>query len=261
MDQRDMRLLVVIVSYRVAHLTIDCLRSLAEEIGTMPGVHVAVCENGSGGDSAQRIQHAIDENSWNGWCTLTAVYPNLGFTGGNNIILRAALQSHDKPQYVLLLNADTIVHKNAVRVLLHFMDDHPHVGIAGSRLEFPDGTPQRSAFRFHSAWSEFESSIRLGLVSRVLSRWKVALPVPHQSCEVDAVAGACMIIRPEVFQDIGILDEGYYTHYEDVDFCYNARKAGWPTWYVPESRITHLVGQSTGLTVKNPKRFPPYFFG
>lgn len=70
-----------------------------------------------------------------------------------------------------------------------------------------------------------------------------------------------MIIRSDVFDDIGVLDEGYYTHYEDVDFCFNARKAGWAVWYVPESRVTHFVGQSTGITVKNPKRFPPYFFG
>ena len=68
-----------------------------------------------------------------------------------------------------------------------------------------------------------------------------------------------MIIRREVFEKIGLLDQGYYTHYEDVDFCFNARKAGWAVWYVPASRVTYLVGQSTGLTVKNPKRHPSYF--
>ena len=136
------------------------------------------------------------------------------------------------------------------------------VGVAGSGLEFPDGAPQCSAFRFPSAWSEFESSVNLGLVSRALRRWVVALPMPNHACEVDWVGGASMIIRREVFEDIGVLDQGYYTHYEDVDFCFNARKAGWAVWYVPDSRVTHLVGQSTGLTVTNPKRrFPPYFFG
>ena len=136
----------------------------------------------------------------------------------------------------------------------------PDVGVAGSGLENPDGTPQRSAFRFPNAWSEFEGSVNIGLVSRVLRRWIVWLPVPNHACEVDWVGGASMIIRRQVFQDIGVLDQGYYTHYEDVDFCFNARKAGWSVWYVPDSRITHLVGRSTGLTVKNPKRFPPYYF-
>jgi GT2 family glycosyltransferase len=256
-----MRLLVIIANYKVADLTINCLRSLAEEIDKAHGTHVAVCENGTGDNSAQRIQRAIDDNCWNAWCTLTAVHPNLGFTGGTNVILRPALQWADQPQYVLLLNADTIVQKNALRRLLDFMDEHPHVGVAGSGLEFPDGKPQCSAFRFPSAWSEFEGSINLGVVSRALRRWIVALPMPKQACEVDWVSGASMIVRRQVFQDIGILDQGYYTQYEDVDFCFNAHKAGWAIWYVPDSRVTHLVGQSTGLTVKNPKRFPPYYFG
>jgi N-acetylglucosaminyl-diphospho-decaprenol L-rhamnosyltransferase len=257
-----LRLLVIIANYKVAHLTIECLRSLAEEIDQVPGTHVAVCENGTGDDSAQRIQCAIDDGGWNAWCTLTAVNPNLGFTGGNNIILRPALQAADPPQYVLLLNADTTVHQYALRRLVDFMDEHPRVGVAGSGLENPDGSPQRSAFRFLSAWSEFEASINLGLVSRALKRWIVALPLPNHACEVDWVSGASMIIRSEVFQDIGVLDQGYYTHYEDIDFCYNAHKAGWAVCYVPDSRVTHLVGQSTGLTVADPKRrFPPYFFG
>ncbi len=255
-----MRLLVVIANYRVAHLTIDCISSLAEEIRRVPGSHVAVCENGTGDDSAQRIQGAIAENGWNDWCTLTAINTNLGFTGGNNIILRPALQSADPPEYVLLLNADTIVHANALTRLIEFMDEHPQVGVAGSGLEYPDGTPQRSAFRFPSALSEFEASIGLGLASRILSRWVVAPPVPAHACEMDWVGGACMIVRREVFEHVGVLDQGYYTHYEDVDFCFNARKAGWAVWYVPTSRVTHLVGQSTGLTVKMPKRFPSYYF-
>jgi N-acetylglucosaminyl-diphospho-decaprenol L-rhamnosyltransferase len=256
-----MRLLVVIANYKVAHLTIDCLRSLAEEIPQLPGTHVAVCENGTGDDSAERIQTAIDEGGWNSWCTLTAISPNLGFTGGNNVVLQPFLQSDDPPQYVLLLNADTIAHPNSLRRLVDFMDSNRQIGIAGSRLEYPDGEPQRSAFRFPSALSEFESSICLGIVNRILDRWIVAPPVPANACERDWVGGACMIIRREVFDEIGLLDQGYYTHYEDVDFCFNARKAGWAVWYVPDSRITHFVGQSTGLTVKKPKRFPPYYFG
>ena len=59
------------------------------------------------------------------------------------------------------------------------------------------------------------------------------------ACETDWAAGASLMIRREVFLDIGLLDEGYFTSFEDVDFCFNARKAGWPTWYVPASRIVH----------------------
>ncbi len=221
-----MKLLVVIANYRVAHLTIDCLRSIVQEIESVPDTHVAVCENGTGDDSAERIQKAITDNGWRSWCTLTAVSPNLGFTGGNNVILRPALQSADPPRYVLLLNADTVVRPNAFKALVDFMDQNPTAGIAGSRLENPDGTPQCSAFRFHSPLSEFEGSIQLNLVSRLLKNWVAAPPMPEQTCEAQWVSGASMIIRREVFRDIGLLDEGYYTYYEDIDFCFNARKAG-----------------------------------
>lgn len=254
-----MKLLVVIVNYRVAHLAIDCLHSVASEIVTIPDAHVAICENGTGDDSPQRIQQAIDANGWASWCTLTSLDINLGFTGGNNAILRPAMQSEDPPQYFLLLNSDTIVRPIAFRALLDFMDRNPKVGIAGSRLEDPDSTPQRSAFRFQSPLGEFESNLKLGLVSRLLSRWIVAPPVVDRTFETDWVSGASMIIRREVFRDTGLLDEGYYTYFDDIDFCFNARKYGWPTWYVPASRVVHLVGQSTGVTTR-PKRFPPYLF-
>ncbi len=255
-----MKLLVVIVNFRVAHLTIDCLGSIAEEIGRVPGTIVAVCENGTGDDSAGRIQNAITAHGWDSWCTLTAINPNLGFTGGNNVILRPVLESADAPQYVLLLNADTIVRPNAFKALTDFMDAHPKVGIAGSRLEDPDGTPQRSAFRFHSPVSEFEGSVKLGLVTRLFRRWVTAPPVRSHAFETDWVSGASMIIRREVLQDIGLLDEGYYTYFDDIDICYNARNAGWSTWYVPASRVVHLVGQTTGIGRLNPKRQPTYLF-
>ena len=255
-----MKLLVVILNYRVAQLTIDCLHSVAEEIGRVPGTHVAVCENGTGDDSAERIQKAIDDNGWETWCTLTTITPNLGFTGGNNAILRPAMQLADPPQYFLLLNADTIVRSNALKGLVDFMDQHPNVGIAGCRLEEPDGTPQRSAFRFQSPASEFEGSLKLGLVTRLLQQWMVAPPVRDEAFETDWVSGASIMIRREVFRDIGLLDEGYYTYFDDIDFCFNARKAGWPTWYVPSSRVVHLVGQTTGVNKKKRKRQPSYLF-
>jgi N-acetylglucosaminyl-diphospho-decaprenol L-rhamnosyltransferase len=255
-----LKLLTVIANYKVAHLTIDCLRALSEEIQRVPQTYVAVCENGTGDDSVQRIEKAIEENGWGSWCSLTAVSPNLGFTGGNNVILRPALQSADPPEYVLLLNADTVVRPNALKTLVDFMDQHPDAGIAASRLEDPDGTPQRSAFRFPSPLSEFEGNLKLGLISWLLQRWVVAPPIIDYAVETDWAAGASMIVRRKVFQDIGILDEGYYTYFEDVDLCFNARKVGWPIWYVPESRVVHLVGQSTGITVKVPKRQPSYSF-
>jgi N-acetylglucosaminyl-diphospho-decaprenol L-rhamnosyltransferase len=255
-----MKLLVIIVNYRVADLTIDCLHSIAEELGRVPDTRVAVCENGSGDDSAERIQKAITDHTWSSWCSLKTNTTNLGFAGGNNTILRSALQSTKPPQYVLLLNPDTIVRPNALEQLVDFMDKRPDVGIAGSRLEDADGTPQCSAFRFPTPLSEFEGNIKFGPISRLLRRRVVAPPVSNRECETEWVAGASMMIRAEVLLDVGLLDEGYFTYFEDVDFCFNARQAGWPIWYVPGSRIVHLVGQSSGITAKTPTRRPSFYF-
>ena len=166
------------------------------------------------------------------------------------------------PPYFLLLNPDTVIHPGAIKTLINFMNNHPEIGIAGSRLEEPDGTPQRSAFRFHSLFSEFDGALRLGIVSNLLNRWTVAPPVPDNSCQTDWVAGASMIIRREVFETIGLLDENYFMYFEEVDFCFKANKAGWPCWYVPDSRVIHLVGQSSGVTNTKipPKRRPQYWF-
>src|SRR4051794_1054331 len=130
-----MKLLVIILNYRVTDLTIDCLRSLIPEIPRGAGMKVAVCENGTGCDAEKRLRDAIVQNGWERWVELTAISPNRGFTGGNNFIIRKALASDDPPEYFLLLNADTLVLPGAFASLVAFMDNHPDVGIAGSRLE------------------------------------------------------------------------------------------------------------------------------
>src|SRR4051794_11051472 len=176
-----MKLLVAVLCYRVPDLTIDCLLSLSREIVRIPGARVEVCENGTGGDAAERLQKVIDDHGWGSWAGLTVVYPNRGFTGGNNLLIRAALESADPPEYVLLLNADTIVQERALETLVEFMDRHPKAGIAGSQFLSPDGEIQSSPFRFPSVVSELDGGLQLGLLSRSLTRWAVSPPTPPEA--------------------------------------------------------------------------------
>jgi len=254
------KLLVVISNYRITDLTIDCLRSLDGRIQKIPGSRVAVCENGTGPEDAARLREAIPANGWQDWVDLTVVYPNRGFTGGNNVILREALASADPPEYVLLLNADTIVLDGALEGLVDFMERHPDVGIAGSTLVSAEGEVQGSPFRFISVASEFDRALRLGAVSRLLSRWRVVMPKPPAAAPVDWVSGASLILRREVLERVGLLDEGLYTYFDDVDYCLRAKKLGFSTWFVPESRIVHLEGRSTGLGTGSVRRRPSYWF-
>ena len=252
-----MSLLVVIVNFRVASLVVDCLRSIVPELPCVPKARVVVVENGSGDNSAAIINEAIASDGWSGWCRLIVSERNLGFTGGNNLPIVEALGSTEPPRYFLLLNPDTILRPGALAALVEFMDQHPWIGIAGSRLEDPDGTPQRSAFRFKTPLGELEAYARIGPLTRLLDRYVVAPPIVDHPIKTDWVAGASMVVRREVFARVGPLDEGFFTYYDDIDFCLTAGRHGWQTWYVPRSRVVHLVGQSTGVNAI-PRRLPSY---
>src|SRR5438067_9909815 len=123
-----MRLLIVIVNYRTPDLAIDCLRSLAPQIA--PQMRVVITDNLSGDDSVERMSAAIRDHQWD-WATLMPLERNGGFAFGNNTAIRPALASEAPPEFVLLLNPDTVLRDGAVQALLDFMQAHPQVGIAG----------------------------------------------------------------------------------------------------------------------------------
>jgi N-acetylglucosaminyl-diphospho-decaprenol L-rhamnosyltransferase len=257
------RLLVVTVNYRTSHLVIDSLRSLEDEVKTFPGgVKVAIVDNNSGDNSIEKIGLAISAEGWGDWATLMPSRLNGGFSYGNNYAIRPALRSPNPPDYVLLLNPDTQVRPGALKALVDFMDQHPDVGIGGSSFEEADGSPWPFAFRFPSPLSELEAGIRFGPVTKLLSQWMVAQTMSDHDQEVDWLPGASMMIRREVFEAIGLMDEGYFLYFEETDFCLQAKRTGWKCWYVPQSRVMHILGQSTGVTVTNqqPKRRPQYWF-
>jgi GT2 family glycosyltransferase len=160
------------------------------------------------------------------------------------------------------LDPDTEVFPGSIRSLLEFMDANLPVGIAGCSFEDGDGTDWPIAFRFHSIWSELDSGLRLGLVTRFLKDHVAAMHMDQHEAQVGWVSGACMLVRRAVFRDVGLPDQDYFLYYEETDFCLRARRAGWPCWYVPRSRVRHLRGQSTGVGApdRRPARMPAYWF-
>jgi hypothetical protein len=253
---------VVIVNTRTADMTIDCLRTLDVEMKLVPGLRVTVSDNNSGDGSEERIRAAMQSMDWGSRGTVVQVGRNGGFSVGNNAGIRQALARSDSPDYVFLLNPDTLVEAGAIAKLIDYMEAHPRVGLTGSRMMYPDGRMQMSSFRFHSVWSELENAVRLGFVSKLLKNKQVVIPLPDQPVQVDWVGGAAMMIRRAVIDQIGLLDETYFVYYEETDYCLRASRAGWSSWYIPQSIIVHLEGQTTGLSDKKkaPKRRAPYWF-
>jgi len=257
-----MKLLIVILNYQTPDLTVACLNALEKQVRSLSDTHVQVIDNDSQDESTRKIQSAIKFNEWSPWVSFRQLDDNKGFASGNNAVLQEALQSENPPDYFLILNPDTLVKPGALSALAQFMDQNPSVGIAGSRLENSDGSPQHSACRFHTILSELDSGLRLGFVTRLLSQWVVAPHPPQIPTRTDWVMGACMMIRRTVLEEIGLFDEKYFLYFEEVDLCLRAERAGWSSWYVPQSRVFHFGGKvsDTAQTDSHLKHRPTSWF-
>jgi N-acetylglucosaminyl-diphospho-decaprenol L-rhamnosyltransferase len=246
---------IVIVTYKSAQMTIEALRSLLTARAT-PEIRIrAVIVDNASGDLPQ-IAQAVEQSGWSSWVTLVTSSINGGFAYGNNLGIEHAYSS-GTPSYVYLLNPDTQVRPGAIASLVRFMQAHPQVGIVGSGFEKPDGSDWPIAFRFPSLISELIQGLELRLATRLLEQWNTVRHMAKCSAPVDWISGASVMIRPLVLEAIGGLDENYFLCFEETDFCRRARSAGFPTWYVPESRVMHIGGEST-----NPshRRRPAYWF-
>jgi N-acetylglucosaminyl-diphospho-decaprenol L-rhamnosyltransferase len=245
---------IVIVNYRTADLVVNCLNSLASQINELSGGRVLVIDNASGDGSVARLTSTINGEGWQEWASVLSLDHNGGFAFGNNAGIRIALNSPVGCDYLLLLNPDTLARPQAIKALIDFMDAHPEAGIAGSQLENAEGGEECSAHQFHSPLGELTEGASLGVLDRLLKNHLVTPPPKKDAHRCDWVSGASMIIRSEVFKDIGLLDEGYFLYYEEEDFCRRALLAGWEIWYVPLSRVMHLEGASTGIRAKAKRR-------
>jgi len=254
-----MKLLAVILNYKTAEMTIESLAALMRELESIPDARVTIVDNDSRDGSLERMARAVAESPWRDRVEVVASDYNGGFAYGNNFAIRRALDAGLAPDYVYLLNSDAFPDPGCVRALVDFLDAHPEAGIAGSYVHGPEPEPHQTAFRFPSVASELEASLGLGLVSRLLEPWIVALPLPTRTRPVDWLAGASMMIRRAVIEQVGLMDETYFLYFEETDYCLQARRKGWTTHYVVESSVTHIGSVSTGYKDRT-RPTPTYWY-
>ncbi len=256
------RVVIAIVNYCTAELTIDCLRSISENVSEYAHARVIVADNASPDGSGKAIADAIVDEGWSGWASVLPLPKNGGFAYGNNEVIRQWLGGAHTPEYFWLLNSDTLVHPGALSHLVRFLDNTPSAGFAGSCLEHRDGSVQHSAFRFHNVFSEFENGLQLGVVTRLLKNKIVAPDRPHKTQTCEWLSGASMMIRASVLKETGLMDEDYFLYFEETDLSKRGHALGWESWYVVDSRVIHLVGQSSGVTANERAlaRRPSYWF-
>lgn len=242
-----MDLAIVIVSWNVRKLLRGCLmsihQSLAYSASTGRGLDTGiwVVDNDSADGTAEMVRQQFPE------VHLIANQENRGFAGGNNQALLAV--SDQAPGAILLLNPDTVVRGKALEELESALRNLPKAGMTGARLAYGDGSFQHAAFRFPGLaqilLDLFPLPARLQETS-LNGRYSRALYAPTSPpFAIDHPLGASMMIRREVLDTIGLMDESFYMYCEEIDWAMRIRSAGWEIYCVPSAEIVHFAGKST----------------
>ncbi|WP_116599841.1 MULTISPECIES: glycosyltransferase family 2 protein [Primorskyibacter] len=251
--------LTIVLNYKTAEMT---LKSVAAARIAMEGIAggIIIVDNDSQDGSFEAISAHVASEGWDAGARVRVIQAGLngGFGAGNNVGIRAGLPDGSSPDYVYVLNSDAFPAPDAIRVLLNHLEATPKAGFAGSYIHGPEGDTHLTSFRFPSIASEFEGSIRFGPVSRFLKNYRVPVKTPTQTQTVDWLAGASMMMRQSVLDEIGLFDETFFLYFEETDLCLRAARAGYRTDYLPASKVTHIGSVSTGM--KEWKRMPSYWY-
>jgi N-acetylglucosaminyl-diphospho-decaprenol L-rhamnosyltransferase len=235
-------LTVIIVSWNVRDLLRRCLVSIVDSPSTSKlEPEIIVVDNASDDGSPGMVRDDFPH------VRLVANDRNQGFTAANNQGLARA-----GGRYLLLLNPDTEVVGGALETMVGYMEGHPEVGGLGPQLRYPDGRPQPSRRRFPTmATALVESTVvqEWWPDNRILRRYYVADTHDEAIQAVDWVVGACLLVRREVYEEVGGLDEGFFMYSEELDWCRRIKDAGWAVVYLPTATVIHHEGKSSEQVV------------
>lgn len=230
---------LILINHNSNELLNGCLSSV-KRMGKDITFETIVVDNASTDGSIEMVKTFYPE------VKLIKNLINLGFGRANNLGIQLA-----KGKYMLLLNNDTKLKNDALMIMASFLKNNPKAGIVTCKLVEPDDTIQHNCRSF--PLTPFDTMFgRASLLSKIfpnnpitrrntLSDWDYNFPR-----QVDWVSGACMMVRREVFDQIGLLDENFFMYWEDTDLCKRASDAGWQIWFTPNAEIIHYTGQGGG---------------
>ncbi|WXG52263.1 MAG: hypothetical protein RNU03_16000 [Candidatus Sedimenticola sp. (ex Thyasira tokunagai)] len=146
--------------------------------------------------------------------------------------------------------------------MLDNTDKFPDAGLFSPRLEWPDGIPQESCFRFLTPVGELISAARTGPVTKAFAKYNVPIAVSDQISYPEWTSFACVLVRGQVFEDIGLMDDKFFMYFEDVEFCHRAGASGWKIINDPSAHVVHLRGGSSPVkeNARTGKRLPRYYY-
>ena len=228
---------IIIVNYNVKEFLLnlfDSIQNAAKSIST----EIVVVDNASDDGSVEAIREKFP------YVKLIVNEKNIGFGSANNIAMM-----HASGKYFLLVNPDTIVREDTFTKMIDFFKQNPEAGIAGCKVLNSDGTLQLACRRgFPGPWTSFTKVMGLSSLfpkSRLFARYNLTYLDENKTYEVDAVSGAFLMLRREVYEKIGGFDQDFFMYGEDLDLCYRAQQAGFKVFYVYSTEIIHYKGEST----------------
>lgn len=241
---------ICVLNWNGSKLLASCLQSLRNiRRSSKIQYEVIVVDNGSTDDSVEMVRGQFPE------VRLVTNPQNLSIATATNQALRLS-----SGRYSLILNNDIVLLNDCVDHMVDFLDQNLGAGIVAGRLQNPDGSTQVNYYpgRLPSVRSIIAELFWLSRVwgrgvPRGMTGWD-----PNKACRMEQVPGACMMVRREVFEQIGLWDDDFTCWYEDVDFCCRGLQAGWEIWYLPEARVIHYGGatfRELGISQKTMWRF------
>jgi N-acetylglucosaminyl-diphospho-decaprenol L-rhamnosyltransferase len=222
-------LTIGIVNYNTRHFLEDCLESIYRNPPACT-FDIVVVDNGSNDGTIDWLRASYPQ------VCLVVNDKNMGIARGNNQAIQVG-----QGRYVLLLNSDTVVSPGTLDRMVEFLDVHPQAGAVGGKLINPDGSFQSSYDDYPTLWSEFLIITRVGIL------FSPHFP-SHRDChevrEVDWISSACLAVRREAVEQVGLIDERYFIYGDETDLQYRLRKAGRKVYFVPDIVTVHYGGRS-----------------
>jgi N-acetylglucosaminyl-diphospho-decaprenol L-rhamnosyltransferase len=225
---------LVLVNYNGSDFIDDCLNSI-DRVFDCCDREVIIIDNFSTDDSVKIVKDNFPQFK------LITSQVNLGFSKANNLAVKYSQGNH-----LLFLNTDTILTENTPQILSDYLNQNPNVGAVGSRITFEEGSYQLSAGKLPNLAIELWDKIKYGLDRRWHQLFSGIYDRQYSTIrEVGWLTGACLMIRRDVFEQIGGFDESFFMYFEDKDICKRVRDAGFKVVYYPETSLIHLLGGSS----------------
>ncbi len=227
---------IICVNWNSLEYLAECVTSLYEHTPRVP-FEVIVVDNASPEGGLEQFAEQFPQ------VRLVRSEKNLGFAGANNLGFR-----HSFGRYILLLNPDTRIIGSAIDLMLEQLSSLPDAGIVGCTLLNTDLTVSTSSIqRFPTILNQLLTAESLRVRFPGLPLWNIAPLFAEQNgpIKVDVIPGACMMLKREVFERVGLLTEDYFMYAEDIDLNYKVSKLGLSSYYVGRAQIIHHGGKSS----------------